>query len=169
MLTMKCYNVMGVPVSPVTITSPGNEVAATFSADNVVDWIPVSSDTRFDFWFNPVVSKVTEPPYPRVIVLATVRIEPETLNLGSKGVITMFVTLPEPYNVRAIQIDMVRAQSPTGVLALRGNVAGDKLIFKFDRTELTNLHPGDAIEIGVGGLLKDGSIFQGSDAIRIIP
>ncbi len=154
----------------VTITDPSNIVSATFSADNAVDWNPGFSDTTFNFDFGPVVSQISgkQPPF-RVLIPADTRIEPETLKMESKGVITAFVKLPQPYRVDDIQIDTVRAQGPTGALALRGNVAGDTLVLKFDRKEHTNLSPGNEVLIKVSGLLTDGSIFRGGDSIRVIP
>jgi hypothetical protein len=154
-----------VTANSMTITDPDNILSATFSADNVVDWTPQGfSDTRFDFWFNSGVSQVTPPPF-HVLIPATVRIEPETLNLKSKGVITAFVQLPEQYSIKNIDLSTVICQRAP---AIRGVIAGDTLILKFNRQELQNIVPGEEVEFLVTGQLTDGSIFIGEDLIKVI-
>lgn len=152
------------------MTDPDNIISASFSADNVIDWTPFYSDNRFDFWFNPETSQITEPPY-HVLIPANVRIEPETLNLKSKGVITAFVKLPEPYNVNDIIVSSVICETCAegGVApALKGVVADNTLILKFNRQDLRGLVPGEKVELRLRGNLTDGSIFIGKDMIRVM-
>jgi hypothetical protein len=149
----------------VTITHPDSIITAAFSEDNVVDWTPVFTDSRFDFWFNPVVSQVTPPPPFHVLIPADVRIDPETLSLKSKGVITAFVQLPEQYSVEDIDVSTVKCQ---GALAIRGIIADNTLILKFNRQDLKNVVPNEKVKIRLEGELTDGSIFEGTDVIRVI-
>jgi hypothetical protein len=150
----------------ITITDPDNIISATFRADNVVDWKPGFSDTTFNFEFSPVVSQIwgKKPPF-RVLIPADVRIEPETLNLKSKGVITAFVQLPEQYSVKNINLSTVKCQ---GAPTIRGIIADNNIILKFNRQDLQNVVPGEEVKFLVNGLLFDGSIFYGTDVIRVI-
>ena len=44
----------------------------------------------------------------------------------------------------------------------------NKLIVKFDREDLVNVPLGDAVTLTVTGELTDGTVFAGSDVIRVI-
>ncbi|TAK34551.1 MAG: hypothetical protein EPO21_09265 [Chloroflexota bacterium] len=149
------------------VSDPAEIVSAVFSADNVVNWMPFFRSFRWDVGFNPVVSQITgsQPPF-HVLIPADVRIEPETVNLGSKGVVTAFVQLPKPYRVQDVDISSVTLQ---GAPATGRVVDGDTLLLKFNRDQLQNLSPGQQVELVIKGQLKDGSIFTGKDAVRIIP
>jgi hypothetical protein len=93
-------------------------------------------------------------------------IKPETLNLNSKGVFTVFIDLPEGFDEEDIDISTVECE---GASALKGVMADDgRLIVKFDREDLEGVSPGDAVEMVVTGQLNDGTHFTGSDTIRVI-
>jgi len=155
-----------VTASSVTITDPNNIISATFSADNVVDWDLAFSDPHFNFWFSTILSQITPPPPPfHVLIPADVKIKPETLNLRSKGVITAFVELPEQYSIEDIDISTIECQ---GAPVIKAIINKDTLILKFRRQDLQDIKPGDAVELLVTGQLIDGSIFEGSDVVRVI-
>jgi hypothetical protein len=101
---------------------------------------------------------------PPVTIEATVRIEPETLNLASKGVFTAFITLPEGYEVADIVVSTVLCQ---GASAIKGIVAGNKFIAKFNRQDLVGVSTGDEVTLTVTGEVA-GKRFKGSDTIRVI-
>jgi hypothetical protein len=150
----------------VTITFPDNSISASFSADNEVDWYPYYQDNWYHFGFQPIVSEITPPPPPfHVLIPAIVQIKPETLQLKSKGVMTAYVQLPEQYRIEDINISTVTLQ---GAPAVRGNIEGNTLVLKFDRQKLQNIVTGGEIELLLSGQLTDGSIFKGTDAIRVI-
>ena len=94
-----------------------------------------------------------------------VRIEPETLNLDSKGVFTAFIRLPEGFNVADIDLAMVKCE---GAPATKGVVAGSTLVVKFDRQSLVGVSVGDEVTFTVTGKLVDGTPFSGSDTIRVM-
>jgi len=96
---------------------------------------------------------------------AQVNIQPDTLNLKSKGVFTAFITLPEGCDVADIDIGTVECQ---GATAIRGMIDSDTLIAKFNRQDLVGVATGDEITLTVTGNLLGGSAFAGSDTIRVI-
>jgi hypothetical protein len=98
-------------------------------------------------------------------VEAAVRIEPETLNLKSKGIFTAFITLPEGYDVADIDISSVLCE---GAPAIRGIIANDALGAKFDRQNLVGVDSGDEVSFTVTGNLINGMSFSGTDTIRVI-
>jgi hypothetical protein len=55
-----------------------------------------------------------------------------------------------------------------GARNIRGIIDGDTLILKFNRQDLQNVGPGEEVEFLLTGQLTDGTIFKGTDAIRVI-
>lgn len=110
------------------------------------------------------------------MINATINLDPNTLNLKSKGKwITCRIELPEGYDVNDIDVStimlngVVPAQSrPIGI----GDTDGDgvaELMVKFSRSAVQALlTPGDETELTVSGELTDGTIFEGTDTIRVI-
>ncbi|MEO0249585.1 MAG: tannase/feruloyl esterase family alpha/beta hydrolase [candidate division WOR-3 bacterium] len=97
-----------------------------------------------------------------------VRIEPETLNLKSKGEFTAFITLPEGYDVRDWNIHDVSCE---GAAAVKSMVAGNAFIAKFKREDLKNVFPGEAVLLTVKlSFFQAGkkALTQGSDTVRVI-
>jgi hypothetical protein len=102
------------------------------------------------------------------VIPANVTIKPETLNLASKGEFTVFITLPEVYNI--INISTVVCE---GAPAVKGMIAdNNKYIVKFDREDLReNLPTGDEVLMTVTGKVfyNEGyADFEGSDTIRVL-
>ncbi len=116
------------------------------------------------------ISEIPEEPYVfesvEEEILASVKIEPETLNLTSKGVFTVFIQLPEEYDVKDIDVETIEFE---GAEVIKSNIRGnDTLIVKFRREDLMEVLIGDEVEITVMGELIDETKFKGSDIIRII-
>jgi feruloyl esterase len=84
----------------------------------------------------------------------TVRIEPATLNLKSKGEFTVFITVPDGYDIRDWNMSDVSCQ---GASAVKGMVSADAYIAKFNRQDLKNVTTGDAVELLVNGTLHRGA------------
>lgn len=120
-------------------------------------------------------------------IVATVDIDPDTLNLKMKGNkwITAYIEFPEPYNVNEINVSTVRLG--TVPAELRPVEIGDydsdgilDLMVKFDASSVIDYiwsriyHLASAplkedfIELTVSGELYDGRLFEVSDTIRII-
>jgi hypothetical protein len=97
---------------------------------------------------------------------ATVRIEPETLNLESKGIITAFIQLPDGYDVSDIDPATIMC---FGAAATKTNVTGNgTMIAKFDREAMSGISIGDEVVFTVTGCLLNGTPFEGSDTVRVI-
>ncbi len=102
---------------------------------------------------------------------AVVKIRPNTLNLRSRGKsITCRISLPEDYNVTDID---------TNSVFLEGQIPADRVwlgdeftIAKFSRRAvkemLAELETPAEVELLVSGELSDGTIFEGTDTIRVI-
>lgn len=105
------------------------------------------------------------------VIPATVRIEPETLNLASQGVSTAFIQLPEGYDAADIDVSTVVCE---GAPAVRGMVSEEDngtYITKFNRQDLVDVPTGDEVELTViGKVFYNGGYadFEGSDTVRVI-
>jgi len=111
-----------------------------------------------------------------ILAPATVDIQPDTLDLKSKGEwITCYIELGEGYDVGDVDVGTVMLNEqvpaelrPTGIGDYDGDGVAD-LMVKFDRSAVQEiLEPGDAAEIMVTGELTDGTPFEGGDTIRVI-
>ncbi len=99
-----------------------------------------------------------------------IRIEPETINLKSKGEFTAFITVPAGFDVRDWGISNLECQ---GAPMIKGSVSHDgrTYIAKFSRQDLTNTVAGEAVTLKVEGLFKKGSeqaLLLGFDVVRVI-
>jgi hypothetical protein len=109
---------------------------------------------------------------------------PNSVNLKSKGVLPVAILGTEEFDVKEVDIDMLRFGDPlliddggTSATPLRSSLAdvsGDGLLdltLKFSTADLVDyeaLGP-DTIEGLLTGALIDGTLFEGMDSIRIVP
>jgi len=111
---------------------------------------------------------------PEPAIEATVDIDPNTLNLQSKGQsISCYIELPEGYDVDDIDVSSILLEYLLEVQHI--DVQDDVLMVKFDRQDLiiylesvVGVIPPDDIPLTVTGELKDGRRFEGTDTIRVI-
>jgi hypothetical protein len=102
---------------------------------------------------------------------ATIRIEPETLNLASEGVFTAFIQLIEGYNVANIDVSTVLCEGAPAVKGMVSEEDSGTYIAKFNRQDLVNVPTGDAVTLRLTGKVRyNGGLvdFEGSDTIRVI-
>lgn len=112
-------------------------------------------------------------------VVATIDIDPDTLNLKSKGNwITCYIELPEGYDVNQIDANTVTLSvgsatpiaaelSPTEVGDYDNDTIPD-LMVKFDRGAVQSVASEGSVEMTVGGSLTDGTTFEGTDTVLIL-
>lgn len=110
-----------------------------------------------------------------IAVSSTTDIEPDILNLRSRGRwITAYLELPKEHNVSDANISTVKLNGeipaelhPTEVGDYDENGILD-LMAKFDRQEVMALLSVGEATLTITGQLVDGTIFEGSDTIRVI-
>lgn len=95
---------------------------------------------------------------------AVIDVDPDTLNLNSKGLFTTYISL-DGYDVADVDISTVTCG---GASAICGVIDGDVLVVKFKRQDLVDIQTGDAVELTLSGNLLDGRPFSGSDTIRVM-
>jgi hypothetical protein len=96
----------------------------------------------------------------------TVKIEPETLNLKSKGEFTAKISVPEGYDIEDWNIHAVSCE---GATAVKGTIAGNTYVAKFKRQDLKNVQAGEAVTLTVSlAFHHDGkdALTQASDTVR---
>jgi uncharacterized repeat protein (TIGR01451 family) len=121
------------------------------------------------------------PDQPLDVTKAHLTIRPNTLNLKSKGVFTVFITLDSgdslfPADVNSEhRIDSDSMLSCAGADMISAGVISDKdggtLIAKFHRQDLENVTSGSGVQINCSGTLSvNGELVNvaGSDTIRVI-
>jgi hypothetical protein len=106
---------------------------------------------------------------------ATIDIDPDTLNLNSKGNwITAYIELPEGYDVSEIDVSTIKLNNKIEA-ELKPTEIGDydednipDMMVKFDRKAVHGiLVPADEVQLTVTGKVA-GVDFEGSDTIRVI-
>lgn len=116
-------------------------------------------------------------------VSATVDVDPDTLNLKSKGNwITCYIELPEGYDVADIDVSSIMLNStvpaelhPVGIGDEDGDGVPD-LMVKFSRAEVASYIIGVIgvpmepvwVTLTIAGSLENGTGFEGSDTIRVM-
>ena len=136
------------------------------------------NETDDDMSDNSDESAVTV--FDKLLLSADLKIKPTTLNLNSKGVFTVFVTLnpsgSTQEGAKKPQIDYATSSlTCSGAELIRvakvSNKDGGTLIAKFYRQDLQNVTNGTGVMVNCSGTLSvDGqSIYvEGSDTIRVI-
>ena len=155
----------------------GYEWSTSLPLDHVIGSYSVTDPYTIDLHINEFRLyglSVTNP-----IIQATLDINPNTLNLNSKGRwITAYIELPEGYDVADIDIDTVLLDdtvlaepAPAKIGDYDADGIGD-LMVKFDRQEVIDELEWDwgttySDEITITLNLDDGTTAEGSDTIKI--
>lgn len=117
----------------------------------------------------------------QTMVSAVIDIDPDTLNLKSKGKwITCYIELPEGYDVADINLSTVILENTVyaePAPAQIGDYDGDgiaDLMVKFDRQEIINDLEWEwevtySEELTINLSLNDGTVAEGSDIIKVLP
>jgi parallel beta-helix repeat protein len=106
---------------------------------------------------------------PNVTIDATVDVRPNTINLAANGNwVTCSIRLPEGYDVADIDPRTVRFQDDVAAERVWLGQLGVAMA-KFDRSQVASvIGAGSAVEITVSGLLTDGTIFKGTDSVKVL-
>ncbi|MHC4889842.1 MAG: right-handed parallel beta-helix repeat-containing protein, partial [Planctomycetota bacterium] len=104
------------------------------------------------------------PPLP-----AEVRIVPRTINLTSKGKwITSLFWLPKEYDVADIDPNSVLLEGEIQAELFRVDEEEQVAVARFSRSEVQGILNVGQVELIISGRLTDGTIFEGTDTIRVI-
>jgi hypothetical protein len=146
--------------------------AQSTSIINGLNWLKTIQATDGK-WTGPQSSSTDF--YATAAVSATINIDPDTLNKGSKGNwVTAYIELPQGYDPSAIDISSIRLQGavpaetrPTAIGDRDGDGIPD-LMVKFSRSEVIHVLPeGNNVQVHVTGKVGATS-FEGVDIIRVI-
>jgi hypothetical protein len=117
-------------------------------------------------WFGISVLALTieYPPIP-----ASLNIDPDTLNLQSKGEwITAYVGLPEGFDVANIEPESIRLNGQVPAVRSQIDDEGQVLMIKFDRAAVARIVGTGEVQITVTGIMAGNTKFEGVDTIRVI-
>ena len=103
-----------------------------------------------------------------VEIPAGVTFDKKKLNLNSSGILKAFITLPEPYDVANIDINTVECEGASAELEGGGVIPGKQALeVKFKIQNLT-VSTGEAVPLTVTGELYDGTLFEGSNTLKVV-
>jgi parallel beta-helix repeat protein len=105
----------------------------------------------------------------RFIISAEARVLPQTINLASKGNwITCYIRLPIEFNVADIEPNSILLEDEIQPVQFSVDEQQQVATARFTREEVqTILEEGD-IELTITGRLTDGTVFEGTDTIKVI-
>jgi len=100
---------------------------------------------------------------------ATIDIDPDTLNLQSKGKwITCYIRLPEGYYATDVLLGSIRLEYQIEPECTRVNEEEQVVMAKFSRSIVQDILDVGDVELTISGKLTDGTIFEGTDIVRVI-
>lgn len=98
-----------------------------------------------------------------------VRIVPRTISLASSGKwIAAFLRLPEDYNIADIDPISIFLENEIDPERFWISEYNQIALIKFDREQIQNILSIGQIELTITGHLIDGTVFEGSDVIRVL-
>jgi len=102
-------------------------------------------------------------------ILAEARIVPRTINLASKGKwITCYIWPPEEYNVADIDPNSVLLEDEIEAKSIQVDEQQQVAIARFDREDVESILDIGEVDLTITGRLTDGTVFEGTDVIRVI-
>lgn len=131
-------------------------------------------DAGWDF-VTPVWKMCNGPDYPKLWweecpelwIEAEINILPGTLNLKSQGkLISCYISLPEGYDVGDINPSSVLLEGGIEAESIQTN--GRVAMARFSRSEVQKILEVGEVEVTVKGVLADGTMFSGTDVIRVM-
>ena len=108
-------------------------------------------------------------PVPEPAIEAEIDIDPDTLNLSSKGKwITCYIWLPEDYDVADVNSNSVLLEDEIEPQWLWFDDDQQVVMARFNRSEVQGILDVGEVELTITGQLTDGTIFEGTDVVRVI-
>jgi uncharacterized repeat protein (TIGR01451 family) len=147
----------------------------TITGLNETDPVPGNNQDEAVVQFNASGRNMKDEP-----VSANLVIRPTTLNLNSKGLFTVYISLTQAgfesaEGSKKPRIDYANSSlTCSGADMVRASVSnkdGGTLIAKFHRYDLENVTPGNGVKINCSGKLKVDDLIvavEGNDTIRVI-
>ncbi len=134
------------------------------------NYVPEPNETDLDGRPRVIGSRIDMGAYEySAPIPAEVRIVPRTINLQSKGEwITGFIQMPEDYDMNDVDANSI---------LLEGEIKPERFWFaednqiaiaRFSREELRSIISTGEVEITITGQLSDGTLFEGTDIIKVI-
>jgi outer membrane protein assembly factor BamB len=103
-----------------------------------------------------------------VLIPAKVRIEPEVINLASKGAFIAIIELPKGYSGADVDKSSVQCSGAVAKRVVTNKGCGKAIIAIFKISDLKGISPGDKVTLTVTGKLKENLRFKGTDTVRVI-
>jgi len=133
------------------------------------NYIAEPNETDLDGKPRVIGGRIDMGAYESTSIQAEVRITPRSINLASKGKwITCYIQLPEDHSVADIDSNSILLNCKIQAESVQVNEQQQVAIAKFSRSEVQGiLNVGD-VELTISGQLTDGTIFEGTDVIRVL-
>ena len=102
-------------------------------------------------------------------IFAEARILPQTINLASKGNwITAYIWLPEDYNVTDIDPNSILLEDEIKPTEFSVDEQQQVATARFTRHDVQPIFDLGEVELTITGQLNDGTVFEGTDTIKVI-
>ncbi|MBW8042414.1 MAG: hypothetical protein FVQ85_20795 [Planctomycetes bacterium] len=105
----------------------------------------------------------------RFTISAEARIIPRTINPASQGRwITCYIWLPEDYSVAEIEPDSILLEGEIDAVWTWFDEQEQVAIVRFNRSEVQSILNIGRVKLTITGQLTDGTVFVGTDVIRVL-
>lgn len=106
---------------------------------------------------------------PEPAIEAEIDIDPDTINLASKGNwITCYIWLCEDYNVADIDPNSIFLEDEVQAESLNVDEQEQVATAKFNRSDVQEILTVGEVELTITGRLNDGTVFEATDIIKVL-
>ena len=132
------------------------------------DYTPQPNETDLDGKPRVVGGRIDMGAYESPVLLAELRIVPQTINLASKGNwITCYIWLPDQYNVADIDPNSIFLENEIEPEQFSVNEQQQVATAKFIREDVQPILDVGDIKLEITGQLMDGTSFKATDTIKV--
>ncbi|OHA67752.1 MAG: hypothetical protein A3D59_03325 [Candidatus Wildermuthbacteria bacterium RIFCSPHIGHO2_02_FULL_47_17] len=155
-------------VIPESDALPTDTFSLSFTTDFATTTILAEDVPVSEIPTEPYIIRSSEEGEIEKIIPAKIKIEPETLNISSKGVFTAFIQIEKGfgasiYDINPETITISKAKAVKTTI----DEENGTLIAKFNRQDLVGVATGDEVKLLLRGELFDGTVFEGSDTLKV--